>query len=102
MNCPAGAATPVAHLMKTVACLVRRASLLFIFITAGFAIVPSLCAQATGSFSGTIADKSGGNVPGATVTATSAATGLARTGKTDESGHYLIPLLPVGGYTIDR
>ena len=61
---------------------------------------PALHAQATGSFSGNVHDKSGSAVPGATVVATSQATGLARDGKTDISGHYLIPLLPVGLYTV--
>ncbi len=56
--------------------------------------------QATGSFSGNIADKSGSAIPGATVIATSQATGLTRDTKADSSGHYLIPLLPVGIYTV--
>jgi hypothetical protein len=56
--------------------------------------------QATGSFSGTVADNAGLNIAGATVTATAQATGLVRTGKTDDAGHYLIPLLPVGMYTV--
>ena len=56
--------------------------------------------QVTGSFSGNVADKSGAAVPGASVTATAQATGLARESKTDTAGHYLIPLLPVGNYTV--
>ena len=56
--------------------------------------------QATGNFSGTVLDKSGAAVAGATVTATSQATGVARQSKTDEAGHYLIPLLPVSIYTL--
>jgi hypothetical protein len=56
--------------------------------------------QATGSFSGNVLDKSGSGVPGATVTVTSQETGLTRDGKTDTAGHYLIPLLPVGAYTL--
>ncbi|QNI30532.1 carboxypeptidase regulatory-like domain-containing protein [Alloacidobacterium dinghuense] len=64
------------------------------------AVCPLLYGQATGSFSGTVTDKTGSSVPEATVTATSQATGLERTGKTDEAGHYSIPLLPVGIYTV--
>ena len=45
-------------------------------------------------------DKSGSAIPGATVIATSQATGLARDTKADASGHYLLPLLPVGIYTV--
>jgi len=56
--------------------------------------------QATGSFSGNVLDKSGSGLPGATVIATSQATGLARNVKSDNAGHYLIPLLPVATYTI--
>jgi hypothetical protein len=63
-------------------------------------ISPYLNGQATGSFSGNVLDKSGAGIRGATVNATSQATGLAREGKTDNAGHYLIPLLPVGTYTV--
>jgi len=56
--------------------------------------------QATGSFAGTVTDKSGSAVAGATVTVTSQTTGVARTATTDETGHYGINLLPVSVYTI--
>jgi hypothetical protein len=56
--------------------------------------------QAAGSFSGNVLDKSGSVVPGADVTVVSQATGLTRASKTDSAGHYLIPLLPVGTYTV--
>src|ERR1700722_7713734 len=65
-----------------------------------FAICPALHAQATGSFSGNVRDKSGGAISGATVTVTAQATGLTRESKTDSAGHYLIPLLPVGSFTV--
>src|SRR4029077_16950774 len=61
---------------------------------------PTLSGQATGSFSGTVSDKAGAVISGATVKATAPATGLSREAKTDDSGHYLIPLLPVAFYTI--
>jgi len=57
-------------------------------------VSPAVYGQATGSFSGTVADKSGSAISGATVTATSQGTGVSRQAKTDETGHYLIPLLP--------
>jgi hypothetical protein len=56
--------------------------------------------QATGSFSGNVTDKSGSAIPGASVIATSQGTGLVRDTKADSSGHYLLPLLPVGTYTV--
>ena len=56
--------------------------------------------QATGSFLGTVTDKSGSAIAGATVTVTSQGTGASRDTKTDESGHYIFNLLPVSVYTI--
>jgi len=61
---------------------------------------PLVYGQATGSFSGTITDKAGAVISGATVNAVSQETGLTRDTKTDDSGHYIIPLLPVADYTI--
>src|ERR1700691_3435232 len=63
-------------------------------------IAPAMHGQANGSFSGNVLDKGGSAVPGATVVATSEGTGLARDVKTDGAGHYLIPLLPVGNYSV--
>ncbi len=61
---------------------------------------PVLYGQATGSFSGTVSDNAGAVISGANVRVTSEGTGLTRETKTDDSGHYLIPLLPVSFYTI--
>ena len=63
-------------------------------------LCPFVFAQANGSFSGTVADKTGGVITGATVKITSQTTGLERDTKTDDSGHYLVPLLPVSVFTI--
>ena len=63
-------------------------------------LCPVLYGQATGTFSGTVTDKTGSVLSGATVRATSQGTGLAREAKTDASGLYLIPSLPIGNYTI--
>jgi hypothetical protein len=57
-------------------------------------------AQATGSFQGTVTDKSGSAIIGASVKATSEGTGAVREAITDDSGHYIIALLPVSIYTI--
>ena len=56
--------------------------------------------QASGSFSGTISDKTGSVITGADVKVTSQGTGVSREVKTDDNGHYLVPLLPVADYTI--
>ncbi|HTB92883.1 MAG TPA: carboxypeptidase-like regulatory domain-containing protein [Candidatus Sulfotelmatobacter sp.] len=61
---------------------------------------PRLFGQAIGSFSGTITDKSGSSIAGASVTITSQGTGVVRDTKTDETGHYIVNYLPVGAYTI--
>ena len=63
-------------------------------------VTPTLYGQATGSFSGVVLDTSGSAILGANVTATSQGTGASRQTKTDDAGHYLIPLLPVGVYTL--
>ena len=79
----------------------HRSALLFIlFIFLAVLASPSLYAQAAGSFQGNVLDKSGLALPGATVSVTEQGTGLSRTSKTDASGHYLVPLLPVGTYDV--
>jgi len=72
----------------------------FFLVTLALACAPTGWAQATGSFSGTVLDKSGSVISGASVKATSQATGVSREARTDDAGHYLIPLLPVGIYTL--
>src|SRR3984885_14780917 len=78
----------------------RQVLLLMVFSVLTLMICPAMHGQATGSFSGNVLDKSGSGIAGATVIATSQTTGLTRDTKTDGAGHYLIPLLPVGIYTV--
>jgi hypothetical protein len=78
----------------------KRALLVVVVFSLAISISPLLYGQANGSFSGTVSDKAGAVVAGATVKAASQDTGLTREAKTDDSGHYLIPLLPVAHYTI--
>ena len=79
--------------------MVRRARLAFSVSLALF-LCPSLFGQTTGTISGTVADKTGSVISGATVKISSQATGLVREAKTDDSGHYVVTLLPVSTYTI--
>lgn len=65
-----------------------------------FPVCPLLYGQATGSFSGTVFDKTGSVISGAQVRATSQGTNISRESRTDYSGHYLMALLPIGDYTI--
>src|SRR5882672_8621953 len=61
----------------------------------------SICAQTVvGRISGTVRDASGAVVPNTTVTATNAATNLARSGITDGDGFYTVTNLPAGIYTV--
>ena len=87
------------HSKKT-RCIANKFLLQTIVFVLALAVSPAIHGQATGSFSGNVVDKSGSGVAGATVTVTSEGTGLARTAKTDGSGHYLVPLLPVGNYIV--
>ncbi len=56
--------------------------------------------QATGSFSGTVSDNSGAVVSSAKVTVTALATNATREATSDDTGHYLVPLLGVGDFSI--
>ena len=76
--------------------MLSKKTLLVLFCSLVFPICPLLYGQATGSFSGTITDKTGSVVCGASVKATAQGTGTSRESKTDDSGHYLMPLLPIG------
>src|SRR5882724_8106082 len=78
----------------------KRAWLAGFFCSCVFYTCSLLYGQASGSFSGTVVDTTGSVVSGATVKVTSQGTGLSRETKTDDTGHYLIPLLPVAYYTI--
>jgi Carboxypeptidase regulatory-like domain len=100
MSSPMIGAVSAGYSVSLAAGLARKGFFLIIVTVTVFATCSLTYGQATGSFSGSVVDKSGLNISGATVTATSQGTGLARTGKTDEAGHYLIPLLPVGTYTV--
>jgi hypothetical protein len=78
----------------------KRALLAAVFCSLVFLVCPHLYGQATGSFSGTVSDKAGAVISSATVKVTSQDTGLSRDARTDDSGHYLVPVLPVAQYTI--
>src|ERR1700676_2182532 len=80
--------------------MLKRKALLVAVLCSVFPLCPLLYGQANGSFSGTVADKTGSVISGATVKITSQGTGLTREVKTDGSGHYLAPLLAVAIYTI--
>ena len=80
--------------------MLTRKALLIALLLFVISLCPLLYGQANGSLSGTVADKTGSVIPGASVRITSQGTGLVREAKTDGTGHYLVPLLPVGFFTI--
>lgn len=80
--------------------LQRRALLVGVCCCLAILVCPSLYGQATGSFSGTVSDKTGSVIVGATVRISSQGTGAVREAKTDDTGHYLVPVVPIGTYTI--
>ncbi|HVO62538.1 MAG TPA: carboxypeptidase-like regulatory domain-containing protein [Terriglobales bacterium] len=79
--------------------MLNKKALFGVFLCTIF-VCPLLYGQANGSFSGTVVDKTGSVVTGAKVKVTSQGTGVVRETKTDDSGHYLVPLLPVAPYTV--
>ena len=58
-------------------------------------------AQATAQISGAVQDQSGAVLPGVEVTATQTQTGIARMTVTNETGHYVLPNLPLGPYKLE-
>ncbi len=63
-------------------------------------LAPSARAQVRGTFTGSVNDPTGAVIPGATVTATNEATGVATARPTNSEGFYTIPDLQPGFYTL--
>ena len=80
--------------------MLKRNALLVAVVGSVLSFSSLLYGQANGSFSGTVADKTGSVISGATVKITSQETGVTREVKTDGSGHYQAPFLAVSNYTI--
>lgn len=73
-----------------------------LFLLIAVALAPQAWADGTqtGSIGGTVADTSGGPLPGVQVTARNVLSGFARDTVTGANGSYTIRLLPVGDYTV--
>src|SRR6516165_11758458 len=78
----------------------KRTLLAAVFSFVVFSVCPLLYGQATGSFSGTVTDKTGAAISGATVKVTSQGTALTREAQTDDTGHFVVPQLAVSTYTL--
>src|ERR1700719_3356447 len=78
------------------------------FIISAFLVALALLANETPSFAqtdratleGTVADPSGGTISGANVMVTAVDTGISQERKTNSSGYYRFPGLPVGQFTV--
>ena len=64
------------------------------------AVSPASAQVTTGTLTGTIVDSTGGALPGTTVTATAAATGVSRTVVADSEGRFTVAGLNPGTYTV--
>lgn len=72
----------------------------FLLILIGIIFAAGASASVTGSISGTVTDKTGSVIPGATVVAVSIETGVTSSTRTNAAGSYSFPDLPVGHYKI--
>ena len=72
--------------------------LLAAVVLTGLAVVPA-AAQGTSSISGTVADSTGGVIPGASVTVTGEA-GVTLTAVTNSQGVFTVPAIPAGTYKV--
>ena len=82
--------------------LVARHSLrqFVLFAVLALAATPAFAQTVTGTLQGTVTDKSGGALPGVTITIREMDTGLERVTTTNEKGIYSAPFLPVGRYRV--
>jgi hypothetical protein len=76
----------------------RAIALPFIAFTLLFST--ALFGQSTAAVQGTVTDQSGAAVAGATVTVTNVGTQINQTLRTDNSGNYQAPALPIGNYDV--
>jgi len=58
-------------------------------------------AQATAQISGTARDQSGAVLPGVEIHATQVETGIIRDAISNETGSYVLTILPIGPYRLD-
>jgi hypothetical protein len=76
-----------------------QARLLTLFAILALAL-PTFAQTYRGGINGTVTDSTGAVVPGATVTATDAGTGIAHTTTSSSGGEFLFQDLPLGSYTV--
>src|SRR5882724_11723459 len=85
-------------LLSSCNCLMRACCLL-LFVILGMGVLPSH-AQTTSTITGTVMDKQGLGVAGASVLVEGNTLATSRTVTTDGSGSYQVPGLPAGTYSL--
>jgi outer membrane receptor protein involved in Fe transport len=81
--------------------MIRFVSRSLVFVVLAVILVPPLVAQTvTGTIQGTVTDRSGGALPGVTVTIRNVETGLERVTVTAGPGFYSAPFLQLGRYNV--
>src|SRR6202165_5183289 len=80
--------------------MLTKKTLLVVICSLVFPACPLLHGQATGSFFGTVSDKTGSVIAGAAVRATAEGPVFACESNAYPTGHYIITLLPISEYTI--
>ena len=83
--------------MRVVFC----AKLFFLLFVLTFATSALLAQSTTATLQGTVVDQTGAVVPNANLKVINPATNLTRTTKTDSTGNYLVPALPIGSYNVE-
>jgi Carboxypeptidase regulatory-like domain len=78
----------------------KRLALFFWLCTLPPWLPKAACAAVGGSVSGTVMDRSGAVIPGASVSAINLGTGARQVVTTNHAGAYSIPNLPVGAYDV--
>ncbi|HEY4932121.1 MAG TPA: TonB-dependent receptor [Terriglobales bacterium] len=79
---------------------ITRVHTIFLFAAVVVVLSVSSVAQYGAGIEGTVTDKSGATVPGATVTATNEATNVSRNATTQDAGFFRVSGLPPGSYTV--
>jgi carboxypeptidase family protein len=80
--------------------LMKTLSRLLTALAVMLAAVPTFAQQTTGTITGRVLDPQGMAVPGASITATNAGTGLVRSDVSDTEGLYHLNAMPVGTYDV--
>lgn len=73
---------------------------LILLLVSVSAAIPLSAQTVSGTMQGTVTDRSGGALPGVTITVRNLETGMERVLVTDSSGFYNAPFLPVGKYSV--